>query len=127
MEVTAVVFGYFKVDKKNNIIDAVDVDNPPVIINTRGMWIDLPLCALEILSEKGYNIAGSIHAAQHAVLSLLPNVVIASPGDVRTECKAPQKEYAKVDLLFTNSYFERERLNESDQQGIQCGDRDLTL
>ena len=97
ISVTAVVFGYFKVDKRNNIIDAVDVDNPPVIINTRGMWLDIPLSALEILSEKGYNIAGSIHAAEHAVLSLLPNVVITSPGDVRTECKAPQKEYAKVD------------------------------
>ena len=93
---TAIVFGYFKVDKRNNIIDAVDVDNPPVIINTRGMWLDVPLKALEILKNKRYNIAGSIHAAEHAILSLLPNVVITSPGDVRTECKAPQKEYAKV-------------------------------
>ena len=94
--VTAIVFGYFKVDKRNNIIDAIDVDNPPVIINTKGMWLDVPLKALEILDKKGYNIAGSIHAAEHAILSLLPNVVITSLGDVRTECKAPQKEYAKV-------------------------------
>ena len=94
--VTAVVFGYFKVDKRNNIIDAVDVEIPPVIIKTRGMWLDVPLKALEILDNKRYNTAGSIHAAEHAVLSLLPNVVITSPGDVRTECKAPQKEYAKV-------------------------------
>jgi len=94
--VTAVVFGYFKLDKKNNIIDAVDVDNPPVIMNTKGMWLDVPLKALEILEEKKYNVAGSIHGAEHAILSLLPNVVITSPGDVRTECKAPQKEYAKV-------------------------------
>ena len=96
--VTAVVFGYFKVDKRNNIIDAVDVDNPPIIMNTRGMWIDVPLGALEILANKGYNIAASIHAAEHAILSLLPNFVISSPGDVRTECKAPQKEYAKAKL-----------------------------
>lgn len=94
--VTAIVFGYFKVDKRNNIIDAVDVDNPPVVINTRGMWLDIPNRALEILAEKNYNVAGAIHAAEHAILSLLPNVVITSPGDVRTECKAPQKEYAKV-------------------------------
>jgi DEAD/DEAH box helicase domain-containing protein len=94
--VTAVVFGYFKVDKRNNIIDAVDVDNPPVVIHTRGMWLDVPLKALEILSAKRYNIAASIHAAEHAVLSLFPNVVVTSPGDVRTECKAPQKEYAQV-------------------------------
>src|SRR5271163_860355 len=90
-----VVFGYFKVDSKNNVIDAVDVDNPPVLIHTRGMWLDVPAKALEILTSKKYNIAGSIHAAEHAILSLLPNVVVTSPGDVRTECKAPQKEYAK--------------------------------
>lgn len=74
----------------------MDVDNPPVVINTRGMWLDVPLRAMEILWAKNYNIAGSIHAAEHAVLSLLPNVVVTAPGDVRTECKAPQKEYAKV-------------------------------
>ena len=74
------VFGFFKIDKKNNILDAVDVDNPPVIINTRGMWLDIPRLALEILSKKHINIAGSIHAAEHAVLSLFPNFVISMPG-----------------------------------------------
>jgi DEAD/DEAH box helicase domain-containing protein len=106
--VTAVVFGYFKLDKKNNIVDAVDVDNPPITIHTRGIWIDVPSKALEILSLKGYNIAGSIHAAEHAIISLLPNVVITSLGDVRTECKAPQKEYAKVTLNVTYLITQRE-------------------
>jgi DEAD/DEAH box helicase domain-containing protein len=94
--VTSVVFGYFKLDKRNNIIDIVDVDNPPVILHTKGMWLDVPNKALELLSAKKYNIAASIHSAQHVVLSLFPNVVITSGSDVRTECKAPQKEYAKV-------------------------------
>jgi DEAD/DEAH box helicase domain-containing protein len=108
--VTAIVFGYFKVDKRNNIMDAIDVDNPPVIINTRGMWLDVPPKALEILSSKSYNMAGSIHAAEHAILSLLPNVVITSPGDVRTECKAAEKEYARVlDQLEDKSLMLLER------------------
>ena len=33
------------------------------------------------------NVAGAIHAAEHAILSLLPQFVISMPGDVRTECK----------------------------------------
>src|SRR5438034_810968 len=72
-------------------------------MNTRGMWLDVPLGALEILASKRYNIAASIHAAEHAILSLLPNFVISSPGDVRTECKAPQKEYAKVNPPISES------------------------
>lgn len=115
--VTAIVFGYFKVDKKNNVIDAVDVDNPPVIMNTKGMWLDVPIKALEILADKGYNIAGSIHAAEHAVLSLLPNVVITAPGDVRTECKAPQKEYAKVESF---PYMQVLNLVDRDAKETSC-------
>jgi len=118
--VTAVVFGYFKVDKRNNIIDAVDVDNPPVVINTKGMWLDIPNTALEILSSKGYNIAGAIHAAEHAILSLLPNVVIASPGDVRTECKAPQKEYAKVFLFILMVAHDIERNRKKTACTVNC-------
>jgi len=117
--VTSVVFGYFKIDKQNNIIDAVEVDNPPVVIQTRGMWLDVPNRALEILSAKGFNLAGSIHAAEHVILSLLPNVVITSPGEVRTECKAPQKEYAKVTPMPPfSAHGHREKRKENGQPGI---------
>jgi DEAD/DEAH box helicase domain-containing protein len=82
-------------DKKRRILDAVHVDNPPIIIFSKGMWIDVPKRALEILVERRLNVAGAIHAAEHAILSLLPNFVISMPGDVRTECKNPIKEFAK--------------------------------
>jgi DEAD/DEAH box helicase domain-containing protein len=51
--------------------------------------------ALEILTERRLNIAAAIHAAEHAILSLMPNFVISMPGDVRTECKISMKEFAK--------------------------------
>lgn len=89
------VFGFFKVDKKNRVLDAVQVDNPPVIRFSKGMWLDVPRKALEILQNRRLNAAASIHAAEHAVMSLLPTFVISMPGDVRTECKVPQKEFAQ--------------------------------
>ncbi len=89
------VYGYFKLDKKRRILDAVHVDNPPIIIFSKGMWLDVPKRALEILVERRLNVAGAIHAAEHAILSLMPNFVISMPGDVRTECKVGQKEFAK--------------------------------
>jgi len=90
-----VVFGFFKLDKNRRILDTIQVNNPPVIINSKGMWIDIPREPLEILQKKRLNIAASIHAAEHAIVSLMPNFVMSMPGDVRTECKAPQKEFAK--------------------------------
>ncbi|KAA8573290.1 hypothetical protein EYC84_003778 [Monilinia fructicola] len=89
------VFGFFKLDKKRRILDAIQVDNPPIILYSKGMWLDVPKMALEILVERRLNIAGAIHAAEHAVLSLMPNFVISMPGDVRTECKIGIKEFAQ--------------------------------
>ncbi|KAG7005584.1 cutinase transcription factor 1 alpha [Physcia stellaris] len=76
IKIRAVVFGFFKVDKKRRILDAVQ-------------------SALEILNSRRLNVAGAIHAAEHAMLSLMPQYVISMPGDVRTECKNALKEFAK--------------------------------
>ncbi|KAF1976399.1 P-loop containing nucleoside triphosphate hydrolase protein [Bimuria novae-zelandiae CBS 107.79] len=95
IKIQQVVFGFFKVDKKRRILDAVQVDNPPIILYSKGMWLDVPKAALDILNERRLNIAAAIHAAEHAILSLMPNFVISMPGDVRTECKVAAKEFAK--------------------------------
>ncbi|CAF9929641.1 MAG: hypothetical protein HETSPECPRED_007427 [Heterodermia speciosa] len=95
IKIRAVVFGFFKVDKKRRILDAVQVDNPPIEILSKGMWLDVPKSALEILNSRHLNVAGAIHAAEHAMLSLMPQYVISMPGDVRTECKNALKEFAK--------------------------------
>ena len=58
------------------------------------MWLDVPKVAIEILNSRRLNVAGAIHAAEHAILSLLPQFVISMPGDVRTECKNAVKEFA---------------------------------
>lgn len=95
IKIRAIVFGFFKVDKKRRILDAVQVDNPPIEIFSKGMWLDVPKSALEILNSRRLNVAGAIHAAEHAILSLMPNFVISMPGDVNTECKNPKKEFAQ--------------------------------
>ena len=95
IKVHAVVFGFFKLDKKRRILDAVAVENPPIDIFSKGMWLDVPKSALEILASRRLNVAAAIHAAEHAILSLMPNFVISMPGDVRTECKVAIKEFAK--------------------------------
>lgn len=95
IKVHAVVFGFFKVDQKRRILDAVAVDNPPIIIYSKGLWLDIPRYALVILKEKRLNLAAGIHAAEHAVMSLMPQFVVSMPGDVRTECKNALKEFAK--------------------------------
>lgn len=95
IRIRATVFGFFKLDKKRRILDAVEVENPPIEIFSKGTWLDVPKSALELLNSRRLNIAGAIHAAEHAVLSLMPQFVVSMPGDVRTECKNATKELAK--------------------------------
>jgi DEAD/DEAH box helicase domain-containing protein len=95
IKIKQVVFGFFKIDKKRRILDAVQVDNPPITLFSKGMWLDVPKAAIEILQNRRLNVAGAIHAAEHAILSLMPNFVISMPGDVRTECKNALKEFQK--------------------------------
>ncbi|KLJ05396.1 DEAD/DEAH box helicase domain-containing protein [Blastomyces silverae] len=92
IKIRTIVYGYFKLDKKGRILDAVALDNPPIEIMSKGMWLDVPKGALGILKSRNLNAAAAIHAAEHAILSLMPTYIISSPGDVRTECKVAVKE-----------------------------------
>lgn len=95
IQIRAVVFGFFKIDRQKRILDACETDTHPFTILSKGLWIDIPPCALKLLSGKRINLAASIHAAQHALLSLIPRFVVSALGEVRTECKSPQKEFMK--------------------------------
>ncbi|KAI4110463.1 MAG: hypothetical protein LQ339_001328 [Xanthoria mediterranea] len=95
IQIHQLVFGFFKIDKKRRILDAVQVDNPPIDIYSKGLWLDVPKRALAILDSRRLNVAAAIHAAEHAILSLMPQFVVSMPGDVRTECKVAIKEFAR--------------------------------
>ncbi|EER28415.1 hypothetical protein D8B26_004757 [Coccidioides posadasii str. Silveira] len=107
IKIHTVVYGYFKVDKKGRILDAVALDNPPIDIFSKGLWLDVPKQALEILASHNLNAAAAIHAAEHAVMSLLPTFVISSPGDIRTECKVAVKELKKPSAQSQNNQEDR--------------------
>lgn len=96
VKLTTVVFGYFKMDTRNRIIEAHDLVLPPYSTTNAGMWINIPISTLKSLQEKKLHIGASIHGAEHAILNILGRFVAVAPSDVGTECKAPEKELAKT-------------------------------
>lgn len=92
---TITVFGFYKVDRQKRILDAVEVHNPPVVIRSKGLWVDIPTKALDILTYKSLNAAGGIHAAQHAIMGMMPLIITSGTDEIHTECKAPEKEFAE--------------------------------
>jgi len=87
VELFTMVFGFFKV-RNRKILDAVDLETPPWQRETTGAWIDVPKPVLELMRDKGINVAAAIHSATHAFLNRF-----AMGADLMTECKVPEKEY----------------------------------
>src|SRR5690606_6211079 len=63
IQITAVVYGYFKMDRQKRILDACETDNNPLVLMSKGLWVDVPPCAMKLLTDRKINIAASIHAA----------------------------------------------------------------
>lgn len=101
---TTIVFGFFKVNRRNEIMEAVEVYNEPVIMHSKGFWIDIPIKSLEVIKEKCLSPAGGIHAAQHSIMNMLSVCINLDrrnklsrlgESELVTECKAPEKEFAR--------------------------------
>lgn len=114
---TMIVFGYFKVDRHNQILDAVEVHNPPVKYKSKGLWIDIPKTALDYIHAKNLSAPAGIHAAQHALINMLPLFILSGLDEIRTECKAPEKEFGHRE----NSRKRPARLIIFDSKGGQFG------
>lgn len=93
IRISSLVWGYFKVDRRGQILDAVELDMPPMVQHTRGVWLDVPWHIIETIAEHGINAAAAIHAAAHAILNLTPLFVASMVQDVQTECKVQKREY----------------------------------
>ncbi|KAG8745683.1 hypothetical protein FRC10_007380 [Ceratobasidium sp. 414] len=91
VQVSVKVFGFLKV-RGNVILDMVDIETLPYERMTTGLWMDVPKDVLSLIKQKGIIPSEAIHAAQHAILN---QTHLAN--DMKTECKAPQKEYAKYE------------------------------
>ncbi|KAG7662179.1 HRQ1 [[Candida] subhashii] len=105
IKITMIVFGFFKVNRREEIIEVVEVKNPPVVMHSKGFWINIPKRALEIITEKSLSAAGGVHAAEHAIMNMLPVFINGNSSkqttssnafslELSTECKAPEKEFS---------------------------------
>lgn len=94
IKTTIKVFGYFKIDKFGKVIDAVETYNPAIHLFSKGLWIDIPKRAMDIVEQKNLCMSAGVHAAQHCLISCLPQYIVAGVDEVQTECKAPEKEFA---------------------------------
>ncbi|KAJ6172598.1 ATP-dependent helicase hrq1 [Penicillium chermesinum] len=94
VQIHAVVYGFFKVDKRGRVLDAVQVDNPPIEILTKACGSTSRAEQSRSLNRTGSTLPPP-STPPSMPCSLLPSFVISSPGDVRTECKVAKKELGR--------------------------------
>lgn len=73
-------------------IGVMELETPPYIVDTMGLWIDVPRPTLELLYIKGFDPVAAIDSAQHAVMKLPLLAVVASAKDLKTACQGNAKQ-----------------------------------
>ncbi|MBS1262237.1 MAG: DEAD-box ATP-dependent RNA helicase CshE [Calditrichaeota bacterium] len=83
LEVTERVVGYEKRSTSGrDKISEHELDLPPVVYQTVGLWFEPPQSAIGGLIAHKYHPMGSLHATEHACLALLPLFALCDRNDL---------------------------------------------
>jgi len=65
-----------------NLIEAIELDLPPQIFETEGMWFQIPRGVHMAAESNGLDFMGAIHAIEHAAIGVFPLLVMADRNDL---------------------------------------------
>ena len=83
LRVTERVVGFErKKIRGQEVIDRHDLDLPPVSYETVGFWWAAPPAIEQEIRAEGEHFMGSLHAAEHAAISLMPLLALCDRGDI---------------------------------------------
>ncbi|RCH84904.1 hypothetical protein CU098_005141, partial [Rhizopus stolonifer] len=63
VKVSTTVFGYYRINQKNHIMDSHEVYMDPIITHSSGVWSDVPAIAVNQLRELDIDPMAAVHAA----------------------------------------------------------------
>ncbi|MCR5813292.1 MAG: DEAD/DEAH box helicase [Desulfovibrio sp.] len=82
LRITDHVTGYERRSNSGNrLLDFTNLDVPPQIFETEGLWYIIPESIRLSMEEQFFHFMGSIHAMEHAIIGLLPLQVMADRND----------------------------------------------
>ncbi|UCD83060.1 MAG: DEAD/DEAH box helicase, partial [Desulfobacterales bacterium] len=64
------------------MIKKVDLDLPPQIFETEGLWFEIPQTVYRAAESSGLDFLGGIHAMEHAAIGIFPLLVLADRNDL---------------------------------------------
>ena len=83
LRVTESVTGFQKRLKRGlTLISTEQLDLPPMIFETEGLWIEIPKQVQDRLEQGRFHFMGGIHAMEHVSISIFPLLVLCDRNDV---------------------------------------------
>jgi DEAD/DEAH box helicase domain-containing protein len=83
VDVTTEVLGFRKkMQFTDEVVGDELLDLPPQCFNTEAVWFNVPQKAIDKLIESGLDVAGGLHAAEHASIALLPLFALCDRNDI---------------------------------------------
>jgi DEAD/DEAH box helicase domain-containing protein len=66
----------------DEVIDFVNLDLPPLEFETVAIWFELPEDLRTHILEQGRDLAGGLHAAEHALIAMTPMIAMCDRWDI---------------------------------------------
>lgn len=83
LRVTETITGYEKRSVSGQrLLSVAPLDMPPLIFETEGLWFEIPDAARMATENALLHFMGAIHALEHAVIGILPLLVLADRNDL---------------------------------------------
>ncbi|MHC1712955.1 MAG: DEAD/DEAH box helicase [Solidesulfovibrio sp.] len=83
LKVTETVTGYERRRTRGGqLLSIVPLDLPPMVFETEGLWWVIPQAVQEELDRRLFHFMGAIHAMEHAMIGILPLLVLTDRNDL---------------------------------------------
>lgn len=83
VRVTEQIVGYRRKRQfTEEVLANVELDYPPQLFDTKAVWWDIPEDLIRTIGRAGFDLAGSLHAAEHACIGLLPLFAMCDRWDI---------------------------------------------
>jgi DEAD/DEAH box helicase domain-containing protein len=83
IKVTDQVDGYVQIHTRTGRTMAdINLDVPPSVFVTEGMWFEIDGTVCRQVTGRGHDLPGALHAAEHAIIGIMPLAVLADRNDI---------------------------------------------
>ena len=105
VDVTTTVVGFKKkMQFTDEVIGDEPLDLPPQRFLTQAFWFDMPHEAIDGVVKEGLDFAGGLHAAEHAVIGILPLFALCDRNDIGGVSTPFHSDIGRAQIFIYDAY-----------------------